>query len=811
MRWFLVIFIFSFNLSFSQEIKGIIKHHSQPVPYANVFVKETSNGTITNNKGEFSLVVNSLEDSIVISCTSFQTRILQAQFIKANPNIHLEKSSIELEVVTINEKDDRAKKIIKNVIKNRHVNDYLNTGFTSNLYVKSIVSIDSKDSNKLVFTEKFSQIEHSKEGKWKETKIGLKDLSPKEKPKGMFTQRWGSSMRRRLVNTQSKTNLFYDNISDGNFNFYNSIILIPKLAQNPFISPTGYLGTSSYDYQYDGIYLEHGKTIHKISVTPKRPEESVFEGEVHVGDSTWQIVLVNLKMNGKKLHRYNTFKVYQRYVKLNEHRILDRQEFFFNYTKSISKEIFNGTVYCKFSNYKENNNLKIGNLTRITLDSAESQSDTFWEENRAIGLSKEEQQFILLADSLKKVEQSKQYIHIQDSLKSRFTFEKLILTGVDHYNTPKGIKWKIDPLIKQARIFGIGGYRHAIGGQLVKEFQNKNELYTNGTINYGFKNKDLLADAELKYTYSPRKFAQFRLSGGSKYQMLTYMQNLSTLFSRGNFVQNDFLGAGHFFEITNGLFLDFEIKYMKRTSLEKLSLANWSEDLFGENNKPISFEDYNELNFKSTLSFTPFQKFALEGRKKIVLDSKWPIFHLSWEQGIPEVLNSKIDFQKIKLGIDHSFKIGLIGTSKIMSWYGKYLNTRNVEYPNYTFFRGTDNYFFSHPLYTFQLLGKTFNSLESYYTLNYIHHFHGAIVKKIPYIKKTKLETVAGGGIVRIDDINFNHGEIYSGAEIPFRLGETKLKLGAYYAVAYSNYSSISNMIKFGLNVFNPFTNKWAF
>ena len=62
-----------------------------------------------------------------------------------------------------------------------------------------------------------------------------------------------------------------------------------------------------------------------------------------------------------------------------------------------------------------------------------------------------------------------------------------------------------------------------------------------------------------------------------------------------------------------------------------------------------------------------------------------------------------------------------------------------------------------------------------------------------------------------LNDNNLQHTEIYNGLEIPFRLGETQLKFGGYYAIAYSNYSNLLNMFKFGLNVFNPFTNRWAF
>ena len=261
----------------------------------------------------------------------------------------------------------------------------------------------------------------------------------------------------------------------------------------------------------------------------------------------------------------------------------------------------------------------------------------------------------------------------------------------------------------------------------------------------------------------------------------------------------------------NGFFFDFNIKFLSRSSIAGLTLSDWSNDLFGNNNLPLLFENYNELNLKATLSYTPLQKYAINGRKKSIIGSRWPTFHLVWEQGLPNFLNSKIDYQKFLVGSDHSFKLGLVGTTKFKAWIGQYLTTKSVELPNYTFFRGTDNYFFSHPLYTFQLLGETHNSLKNYLSINLIHHFHGAIIKKIPFFKKSRVEAVSGGGALFIKDNNLQHSELYNGLEIPFKIGETQLKIGGYYSVAYSNYSNLSSMFKFGLNVFNPFTNRWAF
>ncbi len=817
MRKLFLVFIILTKITFSQEINGIVMHKNQPIPFAKIYVIGTSNGTFANSRGEFTLVANSLKDTITIISNGYRETSITAEELLRVPIVKLAIYRHNLSEVIVSNKKKLAKSIIKSVIENRNKNDYFNRTFSVNLYTKS--TLDSKgiknehssDTFQLSFAEKYSKINYSNR-KWKETKLGIQDFSVKEKAKGLNAEKWRSLTSRRLMDSRIESNLFYTNISEGNFNFYRGTILIPKLGQNPFISPLGPMALASYNYAYLGSYQETKKRIHKIKVSPKRPEESTFKGIVHIEDSSWAIIATELEMNGKTLHKYNSFKIYQRFSIKDNMRVLDRQEFFFCYKSGIESNLYHGTVYSKFSKYSfSNEKIRIGNLIQITVDSAYRRTNEFWKDKRSIQLNTKEKKFIAATKSLNEINNSEKYIKFKDSLKNKTSLWEFTFTGMDHYNSLKGIKWKIDPLIQQSRIFGIGGYRHAFGGKLVKIFKSKNELFFNATINYGFKNRDLLRDGSIKYTYAPKRFGQFRLSGGSKYEMLTYMQNLSSLFSRGNFIQNDFIRAGHFIELLNGLFLDVGFKYLQRSSISNLALSKWSDELFSNNNQPIEFEEYNEFNIKLLLSYTPFQKFAFDERKKIVQGSKWPTFTLGWEQGLPDILSSNIDYQKITIGFEHSFKIGLLGTSKAKGLYGEYLSTNLTELPNYTFFRGTDNYFFSHPLYTFQLLGETYSSLENYISFNYIHHFHGVICKKIPYLKKTKIEAVTGGGILYINDNNLQHSEIYNGLEIPFRLGETQLKFGCYYSIAVSNYSNLSNMFKFGVNVFNPFTNKWAF
>lgn len=812
----LLLLLFATNLFAQVKVQGVVKCDGEALAFTQVICLQNGEGTMANQNGEFAITVNVLTDSLQFMITGYETRTLSAFAVQQLKVVALQPTAEELDAVTVTGKSDFAKTVIKNVIKNSAGNNYNRTNLQGNLYVLSTLQQTADSAKILGFYEKYSAVSKISNS-WQETVIALNNNQLAEKRRGIFNNQWRGPRKAPVRGDRENNRLmFFNNLNDGLFNFYDASILIPKLGQNPFISPTGGLALLFYNYEYLGAELQKGLLIHKIKVIPKIKETATFVGIVEVLDVNWAIVSVNFELSKQSLHYYNSFIVKQLFHTQSDVYFPFKQTFKYSYKKPGGNPQITGHTYAHFTNFRTEVNtaelLPKNRVLQVNNDALDNDT-AFWANKRNFPLTAAQQEYVTLSDSLKKVQQTDRYISISDSLKNRISAADLLISGIDHYNTLKGEKWQIFPLIKQAQFFGLGGYRHALGGDYVKSFKaTEKELYLNGVINYGFNNRDLLGNGKIKYVYAPKKFAQFRLNGGKKYELLTFMQNLAAVLSPSNFVQNTFLSAGHYFEVANGIYFDANIKYMNRQSLSKLNLPNWNEGVFGdENTTPLDFESYNELNIVLELAYTPNQKYALYPKKKAVLGSKWPTFKLRWEQGLPDVFGAKINYQLLKLGANQSFKVGVLGTSKYLFWAGKFLHTNSVELPNFMFFRGTDPYFFSHPLFTFQLLGDTYSSLSEYASLNYIHHFHGALIKKVPYLRKTKLEAVAGCGGLWINDNNLNHIELFAGLEIPFSLWGTKLKFGAYQAAAYSNLSNASNMIKFGINIFDPFTNKWAF
>lgn len=813
----LLLAVFGSLCAGAQQISGEVWTKNKPLSFASVYIKNTNIGTIADVKGKFELVIAASTDSISFYATGYASKTVAIQDFILTNRITLSEKAELLDEVMINTDNDLGRRLIKKAIQNQSINNYQNNDFSAKIYVKSTLHKTEEIATENItvqqnFIEKSSNLYFQPNNNWLEIKQGINDLSEKNEAKGIFSSDFGGGRSRRM-NQGGVTDprLFYTAIEDGNFNFYNGLIYLPKLGQMPFISPVSGLGLLSYKFDYIENFRQGGRVIHKIKVRPIRREEALFTGEIMLVDSSWAIAGVNLSLDGNVLHYYSSFNVYQEYYFNDSIKTLKRQEFAYAYKKLSNT--YNGKAFAYFYdyNYSDKNRPELPeNLVNITDDGATSRDSAYWNSVRKIELKQHEKKFILLADSIQKLKQSEAYQIKEDQRKNKVTFSNVVFDGIDHYNTAKGYKWRIMPLIQQARFLGVGGYRHAIGGTFVQTPKSYKALSLDATLNYGFNNKDLLADGRISKTYAPKKFAAFEIAGGSKYQLLTYMQDLGNILSRSNFVKNNYLQLGHYHEVFNGLYLDVSAKFMERKSISGLKLNSWSDNLFGDTN-PIAFEDYNELNLKIKLSYTPFQKYALEEKRKIIKGSLYPAILAKWEQGIPNVFNSTINYQLLEFGLNQSIKMGVFGVSKYLIYSGQYLHTQHVELPNYMFFRGTDEYFFSHPLYTLQLLSDTYSTLSQYTSVNYIHHFHGSVIKKLPLLKRTKIETVAGGGYLHLTKESLNHSEVYFGGEYPFRIADTKLKFGVYYAVAYSNYSNLANMVKFGINLFNPFTSQWAF
>ena len=287
------------------------------------------------------------------------------------------------------------------------------------------------------------------------------------------------------------------------------------------------------------------------------------------------------------------------------------------------------------------------------------------------------------------------------------------------------------------------------------------------------------------------------------------------MIKRNNFYLNNAIGIGHGLELANGLFLYSNFDLALRRSLSGYKTGSKIDSLFGDlldDNQAVAFEPYNATYGKLRLQYTPGQRYIREPKEKIILGSAWPTFYASWRKGIPGIMKSKVDFDYLEFGIEQELKLGITGVSKYNLKTGSFINTKDLRLVDYQFQRRGDPLLFMNPNEAFQSLDSTFPVFKRFYQGHYVHEFNGAILNKIPFLKKLQLREIAGGGFLIAPERNLRYAEIFAGIEKVFKwpfAPLAKFKVGVYIIGSAANQFRNPVQLKIGITSWDKKRNKW--
>ena len=112
----------------------------------------------------------------------------------------------------------------------------------------------------------------------------------------------------------------------------------------------------------------------------------------------------------------------------------------------------------------------------------------------------------------------------------------------------------------------------------------------------------------------------------------------------------------------------------------------------------------------------------------------------------------------------------------------------------------------------FSLLDTLLTTSNTYFEAHYVHHFNGALVNNIPLVKKLRIQAVAGGGFVWVQDSNVRHEELFAGIERTFKLGaRRRLRVGLYGVVGNSSFTKADSGFRFYIDVIDTWAKDWRF
>jgi hypothetical protein len=831
----IAVFFVSRYSAIAVTIKGHVKdEQGAPLFHVAVFVPGTNIGTHTNENGDYQLNLKSGNYKLNFSFIGYENVEQEIQVGQEKIRIIdvvLKINSNEMPMVVVNaDRRDFVKRLIRGAAEKKEFYTDQLLNFSAGYFGRtSMEKIDFKrdSSSKIIqppviehaiyhITEGLGSI-YSNENLVKLKVDAYRDYTPKRHENYASISVSFEYGEETIVNDRDMFEDPYELTSPSCFSEYSlreNSLTLPQLTDKKIISPISSSALLSYSYDLVGIDTLNGEKFFKLSVMPLFKQEALFSGYIWIQDTTFALGKIDLNLADQVMPFFTDFSWQEEFVQIEKNKWV-------SLGKSIRAKVKEGkaqmicSVENRFTDYDFNLieplNMKSSEVLKFD-EYAFDRDSVFWQNKQLIPLNELELKYKHECDSLQKRYDDPAIQAQADSAYNKVTFWDVTLSGIAWRNREKGNTYFINPLIAQANIFGIGGYRHKFGGNFSKYFfENDYILETDGYLDYGFTNKDIRGRGGIGLTYYPKKFVRTYVRFGDYYDMVNTFSSFSSVFSRSNYVRAKMISIEQRMEVVNGLYASLTYEYCNQNPINNLIQDSWSAEFFGDINNPLDFKSYTKSEFILNIQWRPGQTYYFKRNRKIVTGFKYPEIKLNYRKGVPTLLGSEVNFDYLELKIHDDYQLARLGTGEWTLQTGAFVNKRNLRLLEYKYFRGSDFFFFSDPNASFQLLDQVFLTPNAYYRGNYVHNFNGVFFNKVPLLNRLKMNEIAGSALIAIPSERFIHQEVFVGIQKRIRIKQQLFKLGVFLVTSDSNLGGAQYTYKFGISYWNSYTKKWNY
>jgi len=790
-------------------------------------VKWTLSECTTDENGYFFLTLDPGEYNIVLSSIGYESKNALVKIDKnETANFELVSSDYELNEVTIKaSKKDPAYEIIQNVIKNKKKYQSQIETFKCEVYVKALEEIEidkkegkakknKKDNDEVANIndpdyDPFAEAERKKAAEM--SKLNLLEMQLTlnfQAPENFKEERTAYKLY------GSKDGLYIPRFDQADFDFYDNLVVMRDITENPIVSPVSRTAILSYKYKLLSSTQEGDQLVHKIRVTPRKSGNSTVKGHIYINDELWNINRVDFDLNKGSMKMFDELNIQLTYSEIQDGVWLPTEQQLSYFTKVGKKQRYNGVTTMSYSdvelNYEFPRKFFGAEVSSITQEAYDRDS-TYWNANRPVALTERETKLVLYKDSLEAIYDSPEY---KDSIEAAFNKVELIEVlwrGMEWRNHRKKQSFFFTSIPQLLNFDIIGGFRFGPWTSYYRRFENGQSYRTSNNFTIGQKNKDITGRTYHNFRYDPFNLGDINFVLSRSYQTINPDDAILNYLRTANYYQRTNIGIGHRRELINGLYLFTGADLVNRSDISHLNAFDGLGE-FLETGEPVVFEEYNAFITNVVVSFTPFQKFSREPNRKVVLGSKWPTFRLQYKKGWRDVFDSRVDFDFLQFEVDQDIILGVFGNSKYTLKIGDFTNQKELPFLDIKRFRQSDPLIFLEPLDYFQVLDTNLVTSSPFLEFHYIHHFNGALVNNIPLIKKTRIGVVAGGGFLYESQNDYQHQELFVGLDRVFKLGpRRRLRLGIYGVVGKSNFTEIQTDYKFSIDIIDTWKKDWSF
>jgi hypothetical protein len=809
---FLLIYSIGFGAWAQQvSISGkVTDQNNHPVPFASIYIKNTTKGVSANIEGDYSLQLQPGQYEVQYKAVGYKQETRRID-LKSNTviNVTLAAEVYELKSVTISATgEDPAYAIIRKAIKKRKAHLGEVKAYTCGVYIKGLQKL-------LSAPKKFMGVDIDKVGKeigLDSNRRGIVYLSESE---SKLSYQYPGQLHEEMITSKfsgSNRMFSFNRASDARVNFYENFQNWGGLSNRPLVSPVSDNALFYYKYKLLGTSTENGVVINKILVTPRRGHDPCFDGVIYIIDDSWRIYALDLYVTSRaNINFVDTLRINQQFMPVDKTWLQSSNKF--EFSGGLFGFRLKGYFISVYKDYDLNPVFKKGEFNEVLhIPQKVNKNDTaYWNNERPVPLTEEEKTDYKKKEKLAIKRESKSYLDSLDRETNKVTPSGLLLTGVNVINRYQRSFYHFDPLLTSLLFNTVEGPALNYGFTYRKRADtiSARSVSFGAKVRYGFSNHLFSANAN---TTLPVGDFYLNLSGGSDVTDLNNHDPISplinsvyTLFERENYqklYQKKFAAATFSGRITGGWQASASVEWADRKWLPNTNTYSFfhpGNHQFTSNNPLTPDQDIplfpENQSFKVTLRTTYdfSNQYETYPFGKRYLPSDYPTIGLTFTRGIKNIFSSDVDYDLLSADISKKdISMGVYGRTSFFVGAGKFLNASSLYYPDYKQFSGNQVLFYQNNINSFLLLDYyRFSTYTEYIEAHLEHNFSGFITNKIPGIRKLKLQEI----------VDFNYlstPQLHNYYELGF--GLQYLNFRVMYGTSFNSGSNIKQGIRLGVS-----------
>ncbi len=713
----------------------------EALPYVNIYFKGSAAGTTTDEQGNYTLKTSEDYDTLVASFIGYKTKLAPVNIgNKQVIDFELEEDRINLNEVVVYSGENPAWAIIRKVVEHKKNNDK-----------ESLVAYDYDSYNKIELD--INQISPNLQKKKIVTKVteAVDSASLPRDSRGvpLLPIFFSESFSRYFVKNNpyahrenvEKTRISGLAIEDGSltsqivgasyqeYNFYRNWL---NILNKDFVSPIADGWRMYYDFDIIDTVQVDNRLCFELKVIPNREEDPAFHGTIWITTDDFALKKVDLLIDrSSNLNFVKKIWIKQDLGKTTLGPWLPKE----TAVEIEVGQIVPGTAGFRAKFYNATKDWKLNELKpdkfyeqQVVLNEDVTNSDdSYWQQARYEGLTREEQQVAQVIDTIKHVPIVKTYVDIIKVLADGYV---------------KVGKIDVGPYLYAYAYNNFEGSTFRLGGKTNADFSRR--LVFRGYFGYGFQDKQWKYGAHGEIIIKRFPWTTLEISSvrdaeqvGLRSEDLedNYIFYAATRWSR--FIR-PYYHSDNKITFQTDIAKGLSYQLVLRNQYFDMQFPFYYYKNPGQPDSPLG-HNFAATSFTISTRWARDELFLQDDNERISLGTvKSPEIELSYTYGMDGVLGGNFEYHKIEAGIGQNIKMGLLGTSYYHVRAGYIFG--QLPYPLLENHIGNESWFYTDAAY------NTMNYFEfvsdSYVDLRYQHSFNGLILNKIPVMRKLKWRLV---------------------------------------------------------------------